>query len=443
MKPRPESRAAVAAADLLAMAESGLAAVAPASAVGLAATRSGHLLSVGETEIDLSAFGRVVVLGFGKASIGMARALLPLLEGKQVTGTLVADVGGPASPLEVLEAAHPVPDERSVRAGKRILEAARAAGSSDLIVVLISGGGSSLIAVPTAGVSLADLQKTNEVLVRSGATINDFNTVRKHLSDIKGGRLAEALAGAGAIVTLVISDVVGNAVDAIASGPTVPDPTTFADALAVLDRFDVRKQMPTSVVRHLRAGVSGALPDTPSAGSVFEKQTVHIVADGAAAARAAASTAADLGYEVEVASTRLVGETRLAAGEVVAAARRLRPGQGLVYAGETTVTVTGDGVGGRNQELALAAAIVMAGEEGLTLLSFGTDGIDGKTPVAGGYADGTAVARGRALGLDAADYLQRNDSHTYLSAIGDTVTTGPTGTNVCDLVLLVRSRSSM
>ncbi len=423
---------------MLRIAAAALDAVNPVSAVARAVTLDGDNVRVASGSVDLREFERVMILGFGKASVGMARGILPLVERLPVTGVLLTNSIEPVDPLEVLEGAHPVPDDRSEHAGRRILETARSATDRDLVVVLISGGGSSLLAAPAPGLRLDDLQSTYELLLRSGAPIPEVNVVRKHLSAVKGGRLGEALAGAGAILTLVISDVVGNPLDAVASGPTVPDPTTYEQALDVLERHGVAGDVPAAVVAHLRHGADGGIAETPTGGEVFQHQVIEIVADAGLAASAAARAAAAEGIAASVTTTRLEGEAREVAPRLLSDAADLKAGEMLVYAGETTVTVTGDGMGGRNQELALAASVELAGRHDLMVLSLGTDGIDGETTAAGAFGDGSAVARGVALGLDARDHLDRNDSSPFLSAVGDTVTCGSTGTNVGDLILVWR-----
>jgi glycerate-2-kinase len=242
-------------------------------------------------------------------------------------------------------------------------------------------------------------------------------------------------------VTLVISDVVGNPLDGIASGPTVPDPTTFEDALEVLDRYEVRRRVPLTIVRHLTAGTEGRIADVAENLPIFDRQVIEVVADGRLATLAAASAVEDLGLAPVVVTTELQGEARDVARRLIRDSSELAHESVGIYAGETTVTVTGEGSGGRNQELALAASIELAGRDDLILLALDTDGIDGTGGVAGSFADGTAVERGRSHGLEATEFLKRNDAHPFLDAIGDTVITGPTGTNVGDLVLLYRDSS--
>jgi glycerate-2-kinase len=371
----------------------------------------------------------------------MGRAIARLLAGARLGGVLITSDPSPVPPFEVVGGSHPIPDPASIAAGRIVLRVANEVGPDDLAVVLISGGGSALLAAPASGLDIDDLQQTNALLLRSGASIDELNTVRKHLSAVKGGRLGEALARAGALVTLVISDVVGNPLDGIASGPTVPDPTTFEDALEVLDRYEVRRRVPLTIVRHLTAGTEGRIADVAENLPIFDRQVIEVVADGRLATLAAASAVEDLGLAPVVVTTELQGEARDVARRLIRDSSELAHESVGIYAGETTVTVTGEGSGGRNQELALAASIELAGRDDLILLALDTDGIDGTGGVAGAFADGTAVERGRSHGLEATEFLKRNDAHPFLDAIGDTVITGPTGTNVGDLVLLYRDSS--
>ena len=402
--------------SLLRVFQAGVAAVEPHAAVRTSLYRDGDLLAFGDGWINLTEVDRCVILGV-------------------VVSNAPVEIAG----LEVMPATHPVPDERSVAAARRLVEVAGSAGNLDLAVVLISGGGSALLTLPAEGIRLTDMAATTRALLRCGATIDELNTVRKHLSAVKGGRLAETLSGARSISTLVVSDVVGDDLSVIASGPTVPDPTTFQDALAVFDRYRIHRDVPPAVIDRLEVGASGEIEDTPSQGDVFEKQWISVVASAADAALAAINRASARGWDATLVTTSLTGEARDVAGRIVGDSRELAPGQMLVYAGETTVTVRGDGAGGRNQELALAASVQLSGDDGVVLLAGGTDGIDGMSEAAGAIVDGHTAERGRRLGLDAADYLARNDSNSYLAAVGDVIVTGPTGTNVGDLILVARS----
>ncbi len=408
--------------------------------------RAGDRLSVGDLQLDLAEFDRVWVVGFGKASASMARAVEACL-GDRVSGGVVVTKFGHGLPLrrvEVLEASHPLPGPEGEVAARRVVALLRQAGARDLVVVLISGGGSALLPLPAEGLTLQDKVAVTDLLLRSGATIGEVNTVRKHLSAVKGGWLARA-ASPARVVGLVASDVLGNPLDAVASGPFSPDPTTYTDALAVLDRYGLLEQVPASVRAHLERGARGDLPDTPKPGdAAFERVSLRVVVDVGEAVEAARDQAQRLGYHAVVLTTWLEGEAR-EVGRVVAALAREEAVQDrpvpkpacLVMGGETTVSVRGGGRGGRNQELALSAALGIAGLRGVLVASFATDGSDGPTDAAGAFADGDTVQRGRALGLDAGVYLARNDSYTFFDALQDLVRTGPTGTNVNDLVLVL------
>ncbi len=382
--------------------------------------------ALSDLSVDRDGHERCVVIAIGKAAPAMASAAVEWCGDLPVSGVVVSSVPTSAAGLDVLVASHPIPDATSESAGRRVLDTASTCGAGDLVLVLISGGGSSLCTVPAPGLTLYDLVQTTSVLLRSGATINEVNTVRKHLSGVKGGRLAEAIGPDATLLTLILSDVVGNPLDVIASGPTVPDPSTLADARSIVADVAV----PPAVRRHLAKDTS----ETPKGGDVFDRQTVMVVGDGTMAAHAAAASLDG----ATVVSTTLEGEAREIALQVIDHAKALKPGESHVYAGETTVTVTGNGRGGRNQELALAAAIALDGRDDLTLLSIGTDGIDGMSDAAGAFADGATVATAAKNGMDAQAALTNNDSHAFHDAAGSLVVTGPTGTNVGDLILVHR-----
>ena len=311
------------------------------------------------------------------------------------------------------------------------------------MLAVISGGGSALLTLPWPGLDLGDLQNTTDLLLRAGATIVELNAVRKHLSQIKGGGLAR-LAGGARVASLILSDVVGDPLDVIASGPTVPDPTTFADAMTVLDRYGLRDRVPRAIRRHLESGLRGQLPDTPKEGAdLFSRVHNVIVGSNRLAAEAAVREAQTRGLNAWLLSTFVEGEAREVAQVAAALAKELvnydrpvpRPAC-LVWGGETTVTVRGQGKGGRNQELALAAALSMQDLPGVLLVALGTDGTDGPTDAAGAVSTGETVSRAAALGLDPFAYLADNDAYPFFDALGDLIRTGPTGTNVNDLLLL-------
>jgi hydroxypyruvate reductase len=425
-----------------------LEAVEPAAAVRQQVRRQGDLLSVGGQSYDLAAVERIWVVGGGKAATAMVAALAAIL-GDCLTGGLVItkydhiDASLSTGTVEVVEAGHPLPDKSGVAGTQRMADLLASAGSRDLVFAVISGGGSALLTLPIAGLTLADLQSTTDLLLHCGATIVEINAVRKHLSQIKGGGLAR-LAGQSSVVSLILSDVVGDPLDVIASGPTVPDPTTFADAWAVLERYALTERAPVAVRKHLVAGRDGKLPDTPKPQArLFERVQNVIVGSNRLAAEGAVEAARRVDLNALLLSTFIEGEARQVAQVAAALAKELvyhdrpvpRPAC-LVWGGETTVKVRGDGLGGRNQELALAAAMAMEGLPNVVLVALGTDGTDGPTDAAGAVATGETVARGRVLGLDPAVYLANNDSYHFFDRLGDLIRTGPTGTNVNDLLFI-------
>ncbi|MBA2668821.1 MAG: DUF4147 domain-containing protein [Gemmatimonadetes bacterium] len=339
-------------------------------------------------------------------------------------------------PLDVFGAGHPLPDSGSLAAAAESMRMARGAGAEDLVLCLISGGASALWAAPPNGVGLDALREITSRLLFAGAEIGEINTVRKHLSRIAGGRLALAAAPAK-LITLAISDVIGAPPETIGSAPTAPDTTTFNDALAVLARHEL--DPPPSILRHLQIG---ATDETQAGATAADGVIFHIVARLDDALSAARAEAESLGYRAEIVSNSLTGEARAVGADIARfALEALRSAGGerraLIWGGETTVTVRGDGRGGRNQELALAAARILEGRYEFTILACGTDGIDGPTHAAGGLTDGGTVARAAAAGLSADDALERNDVLPLLSAAGDLVVTGPTGTNVGDILVVL------
>jgi glycerate 2-kinase len=401
----------------------------------------GPTLSAGSLRLDLDRVARVLVLGAGKAGSAMARSVEAILGGRVTAGFVVVKDGYrlPTARVEIAEAGHPVPDDRGLAAAARLLELASGATAEDLVVFLVSGGGSALTPAPAAPVTLAEKQAVTRLLLGAGATINELNAVRKHLSRLKGGLLARAAAPA-TVLTVVLSDVIGDPLDVIASGPTAPDPTTYADALAVLERRGVLDPAPRAVVERLRAGAAGRVAETPKPGDpAFERVASLVVGNNALVVEAAAAEAERQGYRPHVLTRALQGEARDVARDLVARARALPARSALVAGGETTVTVRGGGHGGRCQEFALAAALALGADESLVVLAAGTDGTDGPTDAAGGLVDGATLTRGRAAGADAARALADNDAHAFLTAAGACVVTGPTNTNLLDLYLIVRS----
>ena len=423
-----------------------LRAVDPYQAVRNALRLEGERLTVGERAYDLRRYKRVIVVGAGKASAPMARAVEDVL-GERIAAGLVNVKYGYTDDLArvtLREAAHPVPDQNGLDGTREIVRLLEQAGEDDLVLCLISGGGSALMILPEDPISLADYQALTNALLRSGATINQINTIRKHIERVKGGRLAQAAAPA-TVATLILSDVVGNPLDFIASGPTVPDTTSFDDALDVLRRFDLRRDVPASVRDWLERGARGDVPETPSPGDpLFERVSTVVIGSNDSAAEAALAEARAIGFDALVLTTYLEGEARemgkLAAAlakELVHRGKPLAAPACLILGGETTVTVRGDGRGGRNQEIALAAGIALAGVERALVVALATDGSDGPTDAAGGFADAGSLDRAAAAGVDARQALAGNDSYAALTAMDDLLVTGPTNTNVNDLLFVL------
>jgi len=394
--------------------------------------------------------GRIALVAAGKAAVPMARAAERALGDRLSEGVAVTNATSEAlERVRILTASHPVPDARGLTAALEVEELARGLGREDVLLVLLSGGASALLPAPAEGLTLDDKQRTTEVLLRGGAAIQEVNAVRKHLSRLKGGGLARA-AAPGRVVTLVLSDVVGDDLSSIASGPTVPDPTTFDDALDVLERHGLLDRVPRAVRDRLRAGSRGEVQETPKPGDrIFRRTATQVVGSNALSIAAAAREARRQGLRPVVLTTSLEGEAREAARVLVAILRESvetgRPAPApvcLLAGGETTVTVQGAGQGGRNQEMAVAAAEKLSGFPAPAVVAaMGTDGIDGASDAAGGVVDDLTTARAAALGLaPPAPFLASNDTRNFLGPLGDLILTGPTGTNVCDVTVLLAGR---
>jgi hydroxypyruvate reductase len=390
--------------------------------------------------------GRLVVVGAGKASGAMADTVERAL-GDRIHDGLVVVKDGYAAPtrrIRMVEAGHPVPDERGARGAREILALAEAAGPDDLVLVLVSGGASALLPAPAAPITLGEKQALTRTLLGAGATIGQLNAIRKHCSLIKGGQLARSAAPAR-VHSFLLSDVIGDPVDVIGSGPTAPDESTYSVAMGILARFDVRDQVAASIVDRLRAGMQGDIPETPKPGDpVFDRVENAVIGNNQLVTDAAVARARMLGFTPHLLTRSLEGEAREVARRLAALGRDVKDGRGpvprpacIVAGGETTVTVTGTGAGGRCQELALAAALELDGAPGVVVLAAGTDGTDGPTPAAGAIVDGQSAARARAAGDDPQRRMADNDSHAALARMGDLVTTGPTRTNLLDLYLVL------
>jgi glycerate 2-kinase len=392
---------------------------------------------------------KIYVVGLGKAAYPMTRALVDAIGDRIAEGVVVTKYGhapdGPlAGNITIFEAGHPVPDENGVAGAGRAVELLRGADRETLVVCLISGGGSALFVAPVEGLTLDDKQVMTRILLKGGADIVELNTVRKHLSKVKAGRLAEA-ASPARVLSLILSDVIGDPLDFIASGPTSPDTTTWADALAIVTRYDTAGEMPQKILQLLGDGSEGKIPDTPKEGNpLFDRVENIIIGSNRIATEAARKKARELGYEPVVLTTELQGEARDAARwlyrQVLESQSCLASGRkkiSLIAGGETTVTVRGKGLGGRNTEMALAFAMAIEGTSGITFLSAGTDGTDGPTDAAGAVVDGQTIPKARALGLDPQSFLDDNDSYHFFEKTGSLFKTGPTGTNVMDLQVIL------
>jgi glycerate 2-kinase len=422
----------------------GLAAVDANTAVCQAISRQGQELIIGRRRYDLRHYEQVVVAGAGKATAPMAQAVEQQLGHRLDGGLVVVKYGHglPTKRIIVVEAGHPVPDQSGQRAAARLCAMAAELGQRDLLIVLLSGGASSLLPGPVPGVTLADKQRTTRELLRCGASIREINTVRKHLSYIKGGRLAELTKAT--VVTLILSDVLDDDLSAIASGPTAPDPTTYQEAVAVLKRYRIWGAVPQRIRQHLDRGCQGLVSETPKPGtSLFRRVHHHIIGNNATAVSAVTCAAREAGLRTLVHTPALTGEAREAGTQFGALAKKIACGRKqlqrpycVVAGGETTVTVTGKGTGGRAQEFAAAAALEISGLAKVWVVAIGTDGTDGPTDAAGAVVDGNTVARAQRLSVDLKGALKHHNTYPALKRLHQLITTGPTGTNVNDLYLI-------
>ncbi len=424
----------------------------PYSMIRHAVKIDGDILTIdsaqGMLREDLKPYRKIVVLGMGKASSKMARAVEEIFKERITAGAVITKYGQ-AEDLElvrVLEAGHPIPDEGSIRSAQTLFTLATEADENTLIITLVSGGGSALFSLPREGISLADLEKTTWALLECGATIREINSIRKHISRIKGGQFAR-IAYPARMISLILSDVVGDRLDTIASGITAPDDTTYAQAMRTIERYAIRDWLPRSVISLIESGRDGSVPETPKRGDpVFEKVTNVILGNNALACRAARDYAESLGYHAYFITSSLTGEAREVAKLFSALAKDMlhndsdfsRPAL-IVAGGETTVTVRGKGLGGRNQEMALSFLIDFlenASMDRVCFLSAGTDGNDGPTDAAGVIVDPFVYRAAVESGLDAGEYLTENNSYGFFEKTGGLFRTGPTNTNVCDIQLL-------
>ncbi|MEM0361617.1 MAG: glycerate kinase [Sulfolobales archaeon] len=428
--------------DALRIIEAGLQAADPVRSIKNVVRLEGSRLVVGGKVYDIGS--GVKVLGFGKASASMALAVEEVLGDLIIDGIVIVPKGLKPPKLgriKVMYGSHPIPDEDTINSTKELLRLC-SQSEGEMFIVLISGGGSALFELPVEPITLNDLRVLTTQLLKCGADIKEINTVRKHVSMVKGGRLAELLYPSN-VVSLILSDVVGDPIEFIASGPTAPDPTTYDDAVKLLKRYEIFDSIPASVREVLMKGLRGELRETPKPGDkIFDKVLNYIVASNYISLKAMEEEARRLGYNTLILTSMVEGEAR-EVGKLLAGVMKnvkkydepVRKPAAILAGGETTVTVRGKGIGGRNQELALSVAISIAGLDNVVFASIGSDGVDGVSVAAGGIVDGETVIRGRELGLNPYDFLNNNDSYNYLSRLGSSILTGPTGTNVNDLLI--------
>jgi len=426
--------------------KAGVKAVDPERAVQKYVRRRGNQLFVGDCSYILDSYKRIFLIGAGKGTAPMAKALEDIL-GERLTNGLIIVKYGHGIPLEktqTLEADHPIPDDAGLRATEELLRQVRKCTEEDLIICAFSGGGSALLPAPSPPLTLDQKQETTRLLLECGATINEINAIRKHLSRSKGGWLAKE-AYPATVVSLLLSDVIGDRLDVIASGPTVPDESTYGDCIKIIDRYALRDRLPKSVSEYFKQGAAGNRPETPKYGDpVFSKVQNLIVGNNRESLLAAQAQAISLGYNTIVLSSQIEGEAREVARVIAAIGKEISqanlpisPPACIIAGGETTVKIQGGGKGGRSQELALACAIAIDGWGEISLLSAGTDGTDGPTDAAGAIVNGTTCKRARQTNLNPRDFLLANDSYTFFESMGDLLKTGPTRTNVMDILCML------
>ena len=390
-----------------------------------------------DQKIDSTQFNNIYVLAFGKGSVGMTQAacdMLPIKQALAITNDPQGSINHENA--EVIIGGHPVPNEQSIFGAKKAQELLSFAHNDDLVLILISGGGSALLTAPR--ISLKDLQETTKLLLASGATIQEINTIRKHVSTVKGGQLIRSLDCQ--VMSFIVSDVVGDPFEFIASGPTVGDSTTFTDAIAILKKYDLWEKVPESTRKIIEQGKNGILPETPFPHDhLFDNVSNEIIANNSLACETALLQAKNLGYKPVLFSNNITGEAKEIGPQLIEKARKIKKdGKGNVFiaGGETTVTLQGEGKGGRNQELVLSV-VEMIEDTTELCCSFGTDGIDGMSPAAGAIADGNSKKRAITQNMAIDTYLKNNDSYTFFNNLNDTIITGPTGTNVMDIQIIM------
>ncbi len=429
----------------------GVSAVNPYQRLKAIASNDGNHLIIREEGafdkvFDLKDFEKIYLLGTGKASCSMAQAIEEIF-GTRIAKGLITTKYGHSLPLkftEVIEAGHPLPDPKGMEGARKMKELLQTTGPKDLILFLVSGGGSALLTLPSEGISLEEKQEITQLLLDCGANIKEINTIRKHLSQIKGGWLAR-WAYPSTVITFILSDVVGDPVDTIASGPTAPDPSTFEEAWEIIEKYDLSEKVSSSIKNHLLQGREKKLEETPKPEDKIFKKVFHFtIGSNILALQSAKKEAEEFGFHSLILSSSIIGETcevaRLhgaIAREVVSTDHPIPKPACILSGGETTVTLQGNGLGGRNQEFCLAGSFEIEGLEKVVLLSGGTDGTDGPTDAAGAISDHTTLQRARGMGLDPKAYLRNNDSYHFFKQLGDLLITGPTRTNVMDVRILL------
>ena len=399
-----------------------------------------------EKVFDLNAFEKIFLVGTGKASNSMALAIEEIFGDRISKGVITAKYGHLLSlkKTEIIEAGHPIPDQKGYEGAKKIQRLLKESGQKDLVIFLLSGGGSALLPFPVDGIKLKQKQEVTQLLLDCGADIKEINTIRKHISRMKGGWLAK-WAYPSTVIGFILSDVVGDPLDVIGSGPTVPDPSTFEEATEILKKYDLLNKISLSIQEHLQLGKEGKAEETPKPGDpAFEKVYNMIIGSNIIALHAAEKEATSFGFNTLILSSSIVGETRDAARfhtaiakEVISSGNPVAKPACILSGGETTVTIRGNGLGGRNQEFALAGALEISGMEKVVLLSGGTDGTDGPTDATGAVADHTTVLRAESMGLDPKGHLENNDAYPFFKKMGDLLITGPTHTNVMDVRIIL------
>ncbi len=432
--------------DCLTIFEAGIKAVNPYQAVKHYLKVEGDFLYLPNHTFNLSAFKNIYVIGAGKASAYLALALEEILGERLKGGLIIVKYGHGAhlKKVKVIEAGHPIPDENGLCGAHALVKLAKGFGIEDLVFCVISGGGSALLPLPVAGISLKEKQETTKALLGCGAPIHEINSIRKHLSQIKGGGLARVVYPA-TLVSLIISDVIGNDLGVIASGPMVADTSTFLECKKILERYHLLSNIPRAVRNHILKGVRGGVQETLKQGSAILKKTINLViGSNTQCLEAAEKKAKTIGYNTLLLSSFVEGEAREVAKmqaailkEIINFGRPILRPACVISGGETTVTIRGTGKGGRNQEFALTCGIEIAGLKGTAVLSAGTDGTDGPTDAAGAYADWKMVDRAKKLGLDPCHYLDNNDSFHFFEQLNDLIITGSTKTNVMDMIVLL------